>query len=91
MVSKKHYINDFVPINENDTINIVIKIPSRTVEKWEISKVFGNILWEFKNGKPRKVQYLVYPCNYEAIPRTLFSINDGGDSDPLDAILIGPL
>lgn len=90
LVSKKHFINDFVPINENGTVNVVIEIPSGTLEKWEISNISGDILWGFKNGKPRKVQYLGYPFNYGAIPRTLLSINDGGDGDPLDAILIGP-
>ena len=90
LVSKKHFINDFVPINENGTVNVVIEIPSGTLEKWEISNISGDILWGFKNGKPRKVQYLGYPFNYGAIPRTLLSINDGGDGDPLEAILIGP-
>ena len=90
LVSKKHYINDFVPINENGTVNVIIEIPSGTIEKWEVSNISGDILWEFKNGKPRKVQYLGYPFNYGAIPRTLLSIKDVGDGDPLDAILIGP-
>ncbi len=47
LVSKKHFINDFVPINENGTVNVVVEIPSGTLEKWEISNISGDILWEF--------------------------------------------
>ena len=90
LVSNKNYLKDFDAINPDNTINVVIEIPSGTNDKWEVSKKDGSIEWEFKKGKPRVVKYLPYVTNYGMIPKTLLNKDQGGDGDPLDVILLGP-
>ena len=90
LVSNKNYLNDFDAMNSDNTINVVIEIPSGTNDKWEVSKKDGSIEWEFKKGKPRVVKYLPYVTNYGMIPKTLLNKDQGGDGDPLDVILLGP-
>ena len=55
----------------------------------EVSKIDGTLVRDFYMGKPRSVNYLPYPINYGMIPRTAFSLDLGGDGDPLDVILLG--
>ncbi len=74
--------------NADGTINVVVEIPSGTTAKWEVEDD-GVMRWEFKNGKPRVVQYLPYPGNYGMVPRTLLPKELGGDGDPLDVIVLG--
>lgn len=50
----------------------------------------GALVWEKINGIPRIVIYIGYPGNYGMIPNTIFSKADGGDGDPLDALILGP-
>jgi len=79
--------------NRDGTVNAVVEIPAGTNAKWEVNATLqdgtkptdGKLRWEFKNGKPRVVQYLAYPGNYGLIPNTR-----GGDGDALDIILLGP-
>jgi inorganic pyrophosphatase len=93
-VGDRNYISDFEPLNEDGEINAVVEIPAGTVEKWEVDKLSGDIKWEIEweneNGQPRVVKYLGYPGNYGMIPRTLLSLESGGDGDPLDVIVLGP-
>ena len=90
MVSNLHYLKDIEPVNKDGTINVVIEIPAGTNQKWEVSKKDGSIVWEFKKEKPRLINYINYPGNYGMIPGTLLPKEQGGDGDPLDAILLGP-
>ncbi len=83
------YVNDIDPISSSGNINVVIEIPSGTHNKFEVSKKSGQIVQDVENGLPRKIKYIGYPGNYGMIPRTLLSINDGGDGDPLDVIVLG--
>ena len=83
------YANDIDPISSSGNINVVIEIPSGTHNKFEVSKETGQIVQDVENGLPRKIKYIGYPGNYGMIPRTLLSINDGGDGDPLDVIVLG--
>lgn len=83
------YANDIDPISSSGNINVVIEIPSGTHNKFEVSKKSGQIVQDVENGLPRKIKYIGYPGNYGMIPRTLLSINDGGDGDPLDVIVLG--
>lgn len=86
----KNYLKDFVAINNNNTINIVVEIPAGTTQKWELSKKNPRkITHEFKDGSPRNVKYLGYPGNYGFIPSTLLPHDKGGDGDPLDVVLLG--
>jgi inorganic pyrophosphatase len=80
-------------VNRDGTINAVIEIPAGTTAKWELNGTLsdgtkpsdGKLRWEFKNGKPRVIQYLGYPGNYGFIPNTR-----SGDGDPLDVLILGP-
>ena len=89
IVGKKNFMNDFMPMNNDGTINVVVEIPTGTIGKWEVDKSDGNLKWEFKKGKPRIVKFLGYPGNYGMIPRTMLPKKLGGDGDPLDVIVLG--
>ena len=79
--------------NDDGSLNVVVEIPAGTNAKWEVNATLqdgrkptdGKLRWEFKEGRPRIVQYLSYPGNYGFIPNTL-----SGDGDPLDIIVLGP-
>jgi inorganic pyrophosphatase len=90
LVGGKNFLTDFPPLNTDGSINVVVEIPTGTAEKWEVEKKDGSLRWEFKNGKPRIVDYLGYPGNYGMIPQTVLRKELGGDGDPLDVIVLGP-
>lgn len=78
------------PINENGTVRAIVEIPTGTSAKWEVSKEDPKaVYWEYKDGKPRIVNYLGYPGNYGAIPGTALPKELGGDGDPLDVLILG--
>lgn len=90
MAGSLNFLTGYPSKNNDGTINAVIEIPTGSLEKWEVNKSDGSLKWEFKNGKPRVVNYLGYPGNYGMIPRTLLPKELGGDGDPLDVIVLGP-
>jgi inorganic pyrophosphatase len=89
LAGERNLLSDYAPTNSNGTINVVIEIPAGTNEKWEVDKSSGALKWEFRDGAPRRVQYMGYPGNYGMIPRTVLPTEDGGDGDPLDVIVLG--
>ncbi len=76
----------FSSTNVDGTINAVVEIPEGDIRKFETNVTTGRLFWELKNGAPRKVAYIGYPANYGMVPRTV-----GGDGDPLDVLVIGPM
>ena len=86
----KNLLTDFIPIYPDGDINVVVEIPTGTIEKWEVDKANGQVKHEIKNNIPRIIQYIGYPGNYGMIPRTLLPKELGGDGDPLDVIVLGP-
>ncbi|PSW19994.1 hypothetical protein C9I98_10510 [Photobacterium sanctipauli] len=77
-------------LNNEGMINAIVEIPTGTSAKWELNKENTNqVIWEFKKGKPRVVNYLGYPGNYGTIPQTALPKELGGDGDPLDVIVLG--
>jgi len=77
-------------LNADGTVRAIIEIPTGTSAKWEISKDDPKaVYWEYKDEKPRIVNYLGYPGNYGAIPGTALPKELGGDGDPLDVIVLG--
>lgn len=72
-------------------INVVIEIPTGTTGKWEVSGDDPTkIVWEFKKGKPRTVDYQNgYPANYGSVPRTAMPAEFGGDGEALDVVVMG--
>ena len=90
LVGDKHFVTDFAALNDDGTINVVVEIPAGTIAKWEVEKGEGSLKWTYENGQPRNVNYLPYPGNYGMIPATLLARENGGDGDPLDALVLGP-
>lgn len=82
------FLRDFAATTVAGLAHAVIEIPAGTDEKWEV-KADGVLRWDIKDGKPRHVRYLGYPCNYGMIPRTLLGKELGGDGDPLDVLVLG--
>jgi inorganic pyrophosphatase len=86
---ERSYWSGYDPINVDGTVNVVIEIPAGTTAKYETNKRNGMLELEQKNGVPRYVQYLGYPVNYGAIPRTLLLKSKGGDGDGVDVLVLG--
>jgi len=80
--SRLHLINEIRYKNEH--FRAVVEVPAGSISKWEVNKNSGHLEWEFKKGKPRKINYLGYPGNYGFIPQT-----SGVDGDALDVIVLG--
>lgn len=89
IVGDKHFTDGYSPLSEDSLINVIIEIPTGTVEKWEVEKKTGELALEIRDGDYRKVNYLGYPGNYGMIPQTLSPLEDGGDGDPLDVLILG--
>jgi inorganic pyrophosphatase len=87
---EKSYWSGYDPINADGTVNVVIEIPAGTTAKYETNKRNGMLELEQKNGMPRFVQYLGYPVNYGAIPRSILLKSKGGDGDSVDVLALGP-
>lgn len=88
LIGEKHFIDGFEPFQDS-LVNVVIEIPTGTLEKWEVEKTSGHLKLEFRKGKPRVVNYMGYPGNYGMVPQTLLPKTMGGDGDPLDVIVLG--
>ena len=82
LISAVHLI-DGIAYKKDTLYRAVVEVPAGTREKWEVNHKSGNLEWEFKHGKPRKVKFLAYPGNYGFIPQTL-----SGDGDALDVIVL---
>lgn len=89
IMGDKHFINEYPALTKDSMLNVVIEIPTGTLEKWEVEKESGHLSLEKRNGVYRKVNYLGYPGNYGMIPQTLLSKEHGGDGDPLDVLVLG--
>ena len=88
IIESEIHLVDEVNFTSDGFYNAVIEIPSGTSEKWEVDHISGNLLWEFRKGKPRRIEFLPYPGNYGLIPQTLQDKEAGGDGDPLDIIVL---
>lgn len=89
LISAKHLLHQLPAQNKKGLVNVVVEIPAGTLQKWEVNKKSGGIDWDFKDGKPRTVNFLGYPGNYGMIPQTLLPKSEGGDGDPLDVLVLG--
>lgn len=87
---ERHFLAGYDPVNVDGTVNVVIEIAAGTTAKYQVVNDSGLIELEQKNGAPRYVQYLGYPCNYGNIPRSVLLKKKGGDGDAVDALVLGP-
>lgn len=90
MKGEQNFLSGYDPINVDGTVNVVIEISAGTNAKYQVDVKTGMIELEQKNGAPRFVQYLGYPCNYGNIPRSVLLKKKGGDGDAVDALVLGP-
>ncbi len=88
---KNDYIKNISAKNEDESYNAIIEIPSGTNQKWEISDDYKYLELEFKNGYPRIIKYLGYPANYGFIPNTKLRLDEGGDGDAIDVLVMNDL
>jgi len=85
----KNFLRGYPARVQSGRVNAVVEIPCGACEKWEV-KQDGVMHWDMKDGKPRHVKYLGYPCNYGMVPGTRLGKELGGDGDPLDVLVLGP-
>jgi inorganic pyrophosphatase len=83
-------LHEIAPFTTDSLVNVVIEIPAGTNQKWEVSKVTGQIEWEqITPDSFRVINYLPYPANYGFVPQTLLPQASGGDGDPVDVFVLG--
>ncbi len=80
--------NALPAFSENGVLQCVIEIPSGTNKKVEYNKTSYTFEIDKKNGQERIINFLPYPGNYGFIPSTLSTIDEGGDGDALDILVI---
>ncbi|TXB66661.1 inorganic diphosphatase [Vicingus serpentipes] len=90
IIGEHHFLNGYEAKTAEGNINVVVEIPTGSVDKWEVDKTDGSLKWQILEDGPRKVNYLGYPGNYGMIPKTYLPKDLGGDGDPLDVIVLGP-
>jgi len=90
LVATESLASSHPAMNRDETINVVVEIPSGTNEKWEVRLSDGALVREFTGKNPRVVPYLSYPGNYGMIPRTLLDKESGGDGGAVDVMVLGP-
>lgn len=86
----RNFLTGYPAIVDVGVANAVIEVPTGATDKWEVKNEDGWLHWDLKDGKPRRVQYVGYSCNYGMVPRTVLSEARGGDGDPLDVLVLGP-
>jgi inorganic pyrophosphatase len=88
---EKDFYKDYPAGDSDGYIHAVIEIPKGTTGKWEVNtKDSTTIVWEFKKGKPRVVDYKGgYSANYGSIPQTAMPQDFGGDGENVDIVVLG--
>lgn len=89
VVGSRHFVDGYPALNSDGSVNVVIEIPAGTTAKFEVDKASGVLQWERIQGALRTVEFLGYPGNYGMVPSTLLPADEGGDGDPLDALVLG--
>lgn len=85
-----HFLHGYPAMVGDSLVNVVIEIPTGTLEKWEVNKENGHLELPKIDGVRRVVDYLGYPGNYGMVPQSLQDAAVGGDGDPLDILILGP-
>ena len=69
-------------------LQMIIEIPAGTNKKIEYDYISDSFKPNLINKSERIIDFLPYPGNYGFIPSTELSIDNGGDGDALDILLI---
>ena len=69
-------------------LQMIIEIPAGTNKKIEYDYISNSFKPNLINKSERIIDFLPYPGNYGFIPSTELSIDNGGDGDALDVLLI---
>lgn len=75
-------------ITQENTINAVIEIPAGTNKKIEFEEATSQFKIDSRNGEERIIQYLPYIGNYGYVPNTKTKIEQDGDGDAVDILVI---
>jgi inorganic pyrophosphatase len=76
--------------SEAGHVNVVIEIPAGTNKKLEYDYETNTFPADIENGEERVIKSLSYPGNYGFVPSTLMDLEQGGDGDALDVLVICP-
>ena len=87
--SEINFLDGIEIYNLDNSINVVVEIPSGSIEKWELNETGNAIELNIKNNNFRYINYLGYPANYGFIPKTLLPVELNGDGDAVDVIILG--
>ncbi len=77
VVAPVHLVHEIPARNDDGSVNAVIEIPAGTTAKFEVDKASGALKWEYRDGRPRVIDFLGYPANYGLVPSTLLAENKG--------------
>ena len=86
-INFKHHIETY---NLDNSLNVIIEIPSGSIEKWEVNESGEAIELGIKKDNFSFIEYLGYPANYGFLPKTLLPTRDGVNGEAVDAIVLGP-
>lgn len=85
----KHTIyGDIDTYSASNNLNMVIEIPAGTNKKIEYDYPSNTFKIDLIDNKERVIDFLPYPGNYGYVPSTNMNVDQGGDGDALDIILI---
>lgn len=87
----RHFVDGYPARPAPGQVNVVVEIPAGTHAKFEVDHESGLLVWERREGSRRVIDFLPYPGNYGLIPSTALPRAAGGDGDPLDVLLLGPV
>ena len=87
--SEINFLDGIEIYNLDNSINVVVEIPSGSIEKWELNETGNAIELNIKKNNFRYINYLGYPANYGFIPKTLLPVELNGDGDAVDVIILG--
>ena len=80
--------NNLDAFTSENRIQMVVEIPAGTNDKIEYDASTNTFPQDTENGIPRVINFLPYPGNYGFIPGTEMEVEQGGDGDALDILLL---
>lgn len=90
----RNYLTGYAALDAQGRVRVVVEIPAGDSQKWEVVRIEKNpaglLKREFRWFRPAAVAYLPHPANYGMVPGTRMPEREGGDGDPLDALVLGP-